>query len=350
MEFNFSPRISAARHSTAALPLRAFIAGDENAVVRTLPTALQEHDAWLQPLVIYGPTGAGKTMLALALAQQWQTEHAASKPPLFMTAADFARAYATALETSGLEDFRERFTATSLVVLDDVHHLANKIPAQAELRRMLDLMAEQGTRTIITLRAAPPAANELTADLASRLAGGLAVGLVWPEPSTRQEMIAQYLANQQQSVPAVCVAQLADAVSGPPSQLFALLAQLLHTASVQRRPLDEAMVAAALVGHATANNVTPREIIAAVAKELRVKMADLKGPSRRQSLTAARGVAMLLMRELLGLSYQEIGRQLGHRDHTTVMHACQKTTTRLAAEHEFQKQYETLRQRLEHHV
>jgi chromosomal replication initiator protein len=326
--------------------LRAFIAGDENAVVRTLPTALEENNAWLTPLVLYGPTGSGKTMLALALAQHWKSLHKKCKP-LFITAADFARAYADALETSSLADFRERFTSTSLVVVDDLQHLANKPAAQEEFRRVLDLMAEQGTRSIITLPMAPVAMNDLAPDLVSRLSGGLSIGLVWPGPITRQEMIAQYLANQQQAAPDPCVARLAQELSGPPSQLFAMLAQLLHTASVTRRPVDEAMVSAALSGHAAASAITPREIIALVAKELRVKMADLKGPSRRQSLTSARGVAMLLMRELLGISYQEIGKQLGGRDHTTVMHACQKTTSRLSEDNEFKRQYEALKGRLQ---
>lgn len=332
-EFDFTPRKASALRRANALPLREYVADDDNGLLRTLLPSLERSPDMFRPLLLWGPTSSGKTSLALALVQRWK-EIAPEGKILLLTAADFARAYANAVDTDALAEFRQRFIQSQLVVLDDVQHLAGKNSAQAELRTLLDLLSQQAVRTIITSRSAP---SELpfAADLRGRLAQGLVIPLRWPGESARREMIIRYLAGQRVTLSETSITRIAETYAGPPSRLFAILAEWLHTAEVERRPLDDAFITAALadVQHVP---VAPRAIIGAVAKQFSITVKDLKGPSRRQAINTARGVAMYLLRTQTRQTFDQIGEQFGGRDHTTVMHACQKTAERIASDPQLQ--------------
>jgi chromosomal replication initiator protein len=316
--------------SASAYALREFIAGDENRLVRVLLPAL-DRPHFTGPLFLYGPTGCGKSLLALALARQIRELHPGAKT-LHTSGADFARAYADALDANGLADFRKRFMQAAFVLLDDIHQLATKPSAQEEWRRMLDLFAQRGTPVVIVCRCAPGELAEFDADLRGRLSAGLVVPLYWPGRDARREMIQSYLAIRQARLGEDEINRLANEIDGPPARLFATLAHLLHLAATDHRSLDAALVAEVLAEYAASRELAPRVILAAVAKMFQLKSSDLKGPSRRQTVSTARGVAMLLLRELRHASYHEIGQQFNGRDHSTVMHACEKTRERLATD------------------
>ncbi|HTN77732.1 MAG TPA: DnaA/Hda family protein [Pirellulaceae bacterium] len=345
-ETDAAPRIRQALSGLgSSLGLREFIAGEENQLVRVLLPTLERAEHSFHPLLLCGPTGAGKTMLACGLAQRYKELHPAAKT-LIITGADFARAYATAVETAGVADFRKKFLSLSLVVLDDIQHLAQKPGAQQEWRHLLDALADRDVLVIVTSRHAPGELVEFTPDLRSRLSAGLVVPLAWPAIDTRREMIARFFAARRQVLPEPCIERLATQVSGPPSRLFAMLSQLLHTASVDQRVLDLTLINELLAEQATAHEPTARMIIAAVAKQYRLKVSELRGSSRRQTIADARGVAMLLLRELTKQSYREIGKHFADRDHTTVLHACQKTLSHLATDVALQQTVQDLKSTL----
>lgn len=332
-EFDFSPRKASTLRRASTLPLCDYIADEENALLRTLLPSLQRSTNLFGPLLLWGPTSTGKTTLALALVQRAKAIAPEGKL-LLLTAADFARAYANAIDTDSLSEFRQRFLQTQLVVIDDLHHLAGKTSALAELRTLLDLMTASSIRVVVTSLHAP-SDLPFTADLRGRLSQGLVIPLRWPGASARREIVVRYLASRHATLSEAMVARLADHYCGPPSRLFSGLAQLVHGAEVERRPLDDAYVAESLAAHTEAA-ISPRAVIAAVAKQFHVTVKDLKGTSRRQAINTARGVAMYLLRHHTKQTFEQIGQHFAGRDHTTVMHACQKTTERLAGDPQLQ--------------
>lgn len=328
-EFDASSRKNSSLRRTDAAPLRDYIGDEDNGLLRSLFTSLKGTALSFTPLVIHGPPSAGKTSLALALAEQSKQQAPRGKV-VALTAADFARSYADAVDTDALPELRQRFLKAGLVIVDDVQHLAGKAAAQAELRTLLDLMRKDEVLVIVTSNA-PPAALPFAADLRSRLAEGLVVPLRWPGEAARREMVARYLAARQVELSDQSIARLAAAYLGSPARLFAGLAHLVHAARTDHRQLDDALVHEALAS-LEGTNLSPRAVIAAVAKQFGVTVKDLKGSSRRQAINVARGVAMYLLRTHVHLTYEQIGQHFAGRDHTTVMNACQKTTERLAAD------------------
>lgn len=323
------------------LGVRAYVADEENALVRMLLPALERGDPAFRPLVLSGPVSAGKTLLAIALARYFEALHP-DKKTLTLSAADFARDYADALETEDLAAFRRRFRQASLVVLDDLQHLANKRPAQEECRRILDTLANRQTPVIITLREAPGELVSLLPDLRSRLAGGLVVPLKWPGDAARRELIARYLGLQQAKLSPASIDRLAQSLPRSPAQLFGALARLVHLAQTERRPLDDSLADELLREQGSARRIEPKAIAAAVARQFGVTVTELKGPSRRQSIATARSIAMYLMRQLTGESYEQIGRFFGRRDHTTAMHNIQKAAERLRDDEPLRESVELL--------
>ncbi|HJS06257.1 MAG TPA: DnaA/Hda family protein, partial [Pirellulales bacterium] len=172
-----------------------FIVGPENALVSELLRAVESATPPYNPLVIYGASGLGKSTLAHLLADHWQRLHTDAKSVLRTTAADLARALAHAAETNSVAELRTRHQRCDLLLIDDVHELADRAAAQQFLTTTIDALIRRGVLVIATLRQLPCETDGLSPLLASRLSGGLVVPLVPPEALAR-EAIACDLAEQ----------------------------------------------------------------------------------------------------------------------------------------------------------
>jgi chromosomal replication initiator protein len=243
---------------------------------------------------------------------------------------------------------------SAFVVIDDLQHLEGKSAAQLELRQLLEILPNHDTQLVLTSRTAP-SDLDFPADLRSRLGQGLVLPLRWPGQEARCEIIQRYLADRKRGIvldqgPTLkSVENLAHSFPGSPSRLFAALAQLVHVAEVEQRPLDDRLIEEFLSA-SEESQITPRQIIAVVAKQRGVTVKDLKGPSRRQAINEARGIAMYLIRRLTTQTFEQIGEHFSGRDHTTVMHACEKTAERLAADPRLQQAVEQITSLLQEEI
>lgn len=328
--------LSKERHRSPPPLLSEFLAADENRLVPFALDAVFAVPLRISPVVFYGASGVGKSMLLHATAARWRNERPNSQV-LLTTGSDFARDYANAVDANAVDansivDFRERHLQTDLLVIDDLQQIAQKHAAQMELIGLWDAMAEKGCPIIATLPKPPAELSLLMPMLVSRLCNGLVCQLVPPTGPARRLVIERLVERYELPLASEAVTWLVnnnsplhDRLQTIP-QLNAAMTRLQLLAD--ERPLaaiDLPFLLDTLVEAKADDQETVHSIMRLVAKYFDVKTGELKGTTRQQRVVRARGVAMLLTRRLTNHSLQQVGRHFGDRDHTTVMHACRKT-------------------------
>jgi chromosomal replication initiator protein len=331
--------IPIARRTDSFAGEAAFVAGPENALVRSAIAAVRDSaqpatdddspagSAAYSPLVLYGPSGVGKSTLAHLLAGE-RRRVAGLTQCLTTTGLELAQALAHAADTNSVDELRNRFHQCDLLLVDDIDQLAGRDAAQQFLCTTIDALLLRRVLILATARTLPVANSSLSPQLASRLSGGLVVPLVPPEGAARLALVDQFAQqctrHTGQRLDATRLERLA-ARRGPG---FATAPQLRQAVMQMAADLSHSASAANNLHHAktAASDHKPvlRHITAAVARHMHVTVAELKGKSRVQHLAHARSLAMTLCRRLTPASYAEIGRFFGGRDHTTALHACQK--------------------------
>ncbi len=322
-------------------PLPEFIAGRENAELAVAVDAVFSSKSAFSPLCLYGPSGCGKTHLTTGLVHRLPLIGGGSS--MIRTGSDFAREIVHAFQTDSLNEFRNQLGGLSLFVLDNLEELAGKQHAQQELCSLIDLSRLRGLFVITTCKTPPLDLAGFSSALTSRLSGGLSLAVRPPTSTTRRTMLARLAEHWGARLDENEIAQLAAvAENQPPTQLQALLIQYRHFAENFTDPGRNALLTlpVKLPGDVEARSLVDRfidhhhsqsqlpaikQIASQTAKSFKVTQRDLCGPTRRQAVVKARGVAMYVVRKIRGDSLETIGRYFGNRDHTTVLHACRKT-------------------------
>jgi chromosomal replication initiator protein len=339
----------AAANDAAALRPQRFVAGPENALLSRALAAMHDPSPATNPLVITGMSGSGKSLILELLVAEFQ-RHFAGVAVLSTTAVDLARAYAHAVQTDSVGEFRHRHSRLQLLAIDDVQRIADKGAAQQELRQLIDSLASRGCLVVATLRTHPLQTAELSPSLASRLSAGLVIPLSLPGYAARRALLTHFAAEADVGLPQSALERLAPVGAALPQlatapQLRRAVIRLGEQALPGGGKIDRSIIDTFLKAD---GSVSPslKAIAAGVAKHFGVTVGDLRSNSRQHSLTAVRGLAIHLARELTGLSYAQIGRYFGNRDHTTVMYACKKATKAMADEPQLQRAVDELKLQL----
>lgn len=311
--------------------LPSFVVGPENElVVSPLERLLSDVDlaeaaTLFNPLVLVGPSGSGKSQLAQGIVRHWRRRLEATQVEYF-TAADFCREIQAATDESRIEPWRTHIRALRLLVIEDLQRLRPRAAFQQELRHAIDAIVASGGIVVVTAEREATSLAHLDSGLRDRLTGGLTVRLQRPSLAARKAIL-QLAANARGvMLTDQDLARLAQREAATPAELIGrvkkprpAVAETGHQPEPSLPPTD-----------APNDHARLKQIIAVTARYFTVTRAALLGPSRRTSLVEARNVAVHLARRLTSLSYADIGRGLGGRDHTTIMHAERRLSDRLA--------------------
>ncbi len=303
----------------------SFIVGESNRFACAAARSVAEKPgSAYNPLFLYGGVGLGKTHLLQAIGN-----HAlATKPDLKVLCVPAETLFLEliqAIEKNTRLEFKRRYRALNLLLLDDIHYLVGKERLQEEVFHMFNHLYDVGSQVVFTSDCPPRDLPTMEKRLASRLGSGLVVDVQAPELETRIAILMQKAATEEQALPDDVAYYIARRVKTSVRELEACLIRLLALASLTGRPITEELAEEAsrdLVD--TGPLVDHDSIIAAAADSFGFSVQDVKGTRRTKQLALARQVAMYLIRTMLSYSLKETGFCFGGKDHTTVMHAIDK--------------------------
>jgi chromosomal replication initiator protein len=352
--------------------LGGFWVGPENHLVAAGVEAILERGGpGSGPVVFCGPCGSGKSHLALGSVNAYKARYR-QRSAVYVTAIDFARELADAIDTQAVDEFRRRYRQPSLLAMDDVDRLAGKDASQRELAATLDAILDAGGQALLTSSAAPGQWTGFLPQLQSRLVGGLTIPLALPGPEARAAILRRLAEMRGLDLGEREAEALAQGLKSSVPRMAGALATLEaahrakqasdNTDREQTRPahrdaataphdekpaITRALIRAYLAEQTSAVKPSLRDIAAAVARHFSLRLADLRSPSRRRSVVVARDVAMYLARALSGTSLSQIGAYFSGRDHTTVSHGCWKTQLLVGSDEGIRDAVARLRAQLE---
>jgi chromosomal replication initiator protein len=334
-----------------------FLADSANSLLRVFDD-LSCLESVSSPIVLYGPSQTGKSLLSRGVAQrlakirayrsyqhsvvevtnavsQGETVEGSGGPVLgraiSLSAADWSRQLQEAIETNSITEFRERFVTAGTVQIDDLTQLKNSPFSQGQLVILLDLLEEAGVPVFLTTAQHPAQLEEFRPDLVSRLLGGMVLPVNLPGPAAKRTYLSERADQLGLRLPKASFDWL---VNRAPLPTFASLEGFLQELCVrcklsQKDPSLSEIQACFLEASTDSLDRLPELVINSAAEFYELTGEQLASSCRRQTTVLARGLALSLIRHLSPLSLTALGQLFGNRNHSTILSALQATERRI---------------------
>lgn len=278
------------------------------------------------PLFIWGGVGVGKTHLMNAIGHAMI--HADNEiKALFCTSEVFTNGIVEGIRNKTTQNFRNKYRKLDILLIDDIQFIAGKNSVQEEFFHTFNALVGGGGQVILTSDGPPNEIAKLEERLRSRFEAGLIVDISPPDFELRCAIIQIKAKERGIEIPMDLVQFIAGNVSSA-RRIEGFLIRLFSEAKVKKTQITEDLVQS-LFGKGVENDtqrkrVDPNEVIKAVSKHFSLGKKDLLGSSRTRPIAMPRQILMYYLRTELNLPLQEVGRLVGGRDHTTVIHAVNK--------------------------
>ena len=285
------------------------------------------------PLFIYGSAGLGKTHLLQAIG--WYVHaHYAHYEVRYVSTETFLNEYVDAIRTNTTAAFKRRYRDVDVLLIDDIQFIEGKEGLQEEFFHTFNSLHGANKQIVISSDRTPDAIPTLEDRLRGRFRWGLITDIQPPDVETRLAILRNKAERDNTPLPAEVLEFIASNITSNIRELEGALIRVAAYANLTRETptveMAEAQLADLLAGPAKSR--TDEELLAEMAGYLGFSVEALKGKSRQRPLVAARQIAMYVFRDITDLSYPAIARLFGGRDHTTVIHAVDKTQ-RMMREH-----------------
>ena len=274
------------------------------------------------PLFLYGGVGLGKTHLMHAIA--WHIrEQDPSRNVVYLSAEKFMYRFVQALRYRDTMSFKEQFRSVDVLMIDDVQFISGKDSTQEEFFHTFNALVEDGRQVIISADKSPTDLEGMEERLRSRLGWGMVADIHPADYELRLGILQSKAERARIAVPDKVLEFLAHRISSNVRELEGALTRIAAHASLVGREItiDSAAELLSDLLRASSRQISIDEIQKQVAAHYDVRVAEMFSARRARNIARPRQVAMYLAKTLTSLSYPEIGRRFGGRDHTTVMHA-----------------------------
>ncbi|HEY4508359.1 MAG TPA: chromosomal replication initiator protein DnaA [Candidatus Paceibacterota bacterium] len=314
-ESNLNPRYT----------FESFVVGPFNELAHAAALAvIKSPGAAYNPLFVYGATGHGKTHLLQAVGNHLKTAYA-NQRVFYATSEKFSQDFVTAMQQSRISQFKEKYRQYDALIMDDIQFFSNKEKSQEELFHLFNDLYARNKQIVFSSDKHPNFIQNLEDRLKSRFAAGMIVDIPPPDRESRAHILknkARLLAFPLSDAVAEYVA---TALEGNIRELEGILNSIMMQTQVKGRDLSVMEVKTILKNTSKPKKaLSIKDITKVVADFYNIDENHIYEKTRRKEVVKPRQLVMYILREDCAVSFPLIGQKLGGRDHTTVIHSCDK--------------------------
>lgn len=304
----------------------SFVVGNNNRFAHAAALAVAEAPATsYNPLFIYGGVGLGKTHLMHAIGNEILRNNRSANI-LYVTSEKFTNQLINAIKDNKNEQFRSKYRNIDVLLIDDIQFIAGKERVQEEFFHTFNTLHESGKQVIISSDRPPKDINLLEDRLKSRFEWGLIADISNADYETRLAILRKKAQLDNIIIDDSILANIANRIDTNIRELEGALNKLIARASLINSPITMEMAEWAINEIVSSKDkiISSEFIQETVAKYFNIDPKDIASSKRSNDIVFPRQIAMYLCRTVPQLSLPQIGKDFGNRDHTTVMHACNK--------------------------
>ena len=322
-----------------------FVTGPENALAHSAAVAVtNQPGTTYNPLFIHGGVGLGKTHLLQAICQSLLEKHPTMRL-CYLSCDAFVNQFLDCVQKGQMNEFRHQYRHVDLLVIDDIHFLANRERTQEEFFHTFNELHQLKHQIVLSSDSPPHEIPQLEDRLVSRFQSGMVAPVAKPHFETRVAIVRAKAHLRGVELQDDIISYIATKIDSNARELEGAVTTLQGHAALHESPINLTLAQQVLGGSDSASpnsQTTLQHVIDAVTGYYNVRLSDLQSKRRHKSVTVPRQVCMWLARRHTRFSLEEIGGYFGGRDHTTVMHAIRIVDQRIAADADLERNVEYL--------
>ncbi|PIR44373.1 chromosomal replication initiator protein DnaA [Candidatus Wolfebacteria bacterium CG10_big_fil_rev_8_21_14_0_10_31_9] len=311
---------------------KSFIVGSSNELAYAATLAvIKDVGKKYNPLFIYGGTGLGKTHLLQALGNEIKAVYKNKLKVRYVASEKFVNDIISAIRNKRMEDIKEKYRTVDVLIIDDIQFLAGKEKSEEEFFNTFNALYELDKQIIISSDRPPAATPILEERLRSRFSGGMIADISYPDYEMRSAIIKTKLQEKNMSLGDDVCAMIANKIQRNVREIEGVLNKVIFYQEVKNIVVTTKILEE-IIGKTVRQsfkNITPNQIMQVVAGFFEISEKEIVEHTRRKEIVEPRQITMFLLKDLLGMSFSDIGNKLGKRDHTTVIHACGKISEKM---------------------
>jgi chromosomal replication initiator protein len=322
-----------------------FVTGKSNEFAHAASVAVAEAPAQTyNPLFIYGGVGLGKTHLMHAIGHYILSQNPNAKV-VYVSSEKFTNELINSIREYRNEEFRNKYRNVDVLLIDDIQFIAGKEGTQEEFFHTFNALHDANKQIIISSDRPPKEIPTLEDRLRSRFEWGLITDIQAPDLETRIAILRKKANLENMEIPDDVMLLIANKIQSNIRELEGALIRVVAYSSLTNKAITEELAEEALKDIISNNKpveITVDLIKDKVSKRFDIRMDDFNSKKRTRAIAYPRQIAMYLTRELTDLSLPKIGDEFGGRDHTTVIHACEKISTDLVSDHQLRNKIDNI--------
>lgn len=329
---------------------RTFVEGDSNKLCRSVGLSIAEHPQGTQfnPMFIFGPSGCGKTHLINAIGLRCK-ELYPEKRVLYVAARTFQQQFTTASTRNVVNDFIAFYQTIDVLIIDDVQEWVTAPKTQEAFFHIFNHLFRNGRRILLASDRPPVQLETMMDRLVTRFSCGLVAEMERPNVQLCIDILKRKIQRDGLSVPNDVITYIAENANGSVRDLEGVINSLLAYSVFYNCNIDMRLVERIVKRAIKVNNqvLTINDIISTVCSHYEVSEAAVKGRTRKREIVLPRQIIMYLADKLVRMPASRIGRCMGDRDHSTVLHSIQLISQRVRSDKDFKAEMSVLEGKFE---